>query len=426
MAIIKWLIVPLFLLWHCIFSFADIPNSKEATIINFVSPAEVYMESVGVYESSEKRKRKRKKDVKKSGVEKAVFDAKKAAVYYIIFNGTDPLVSRADEILRFNKIASSFFTKENIDNMVVYTKSQPKTITSLKNGEAIKVYIELKVNYAYIRQYLEEKLIIFSNQELNEELGYPQIMVIPARSSKKTPLEILKTDKMAQHAAGVIESFLTSKQYEVIVPTQIENLNELTKSIQVVKSINNDPIYNLALQIGSDVYLDYSIGQSKSAYDTDQISITIKAYETTTGRLLATETGYSEPRVGEEFVSIEEAVVGAIVNISQRIAKYWEEDLYKGVQYKIITSIDTKNISEEKLEEIQDDLFESFENSSKTIKENVATNKTIDVSLWCDHNEIKNSRQLYRVLKSEFNSKQNVMRLTVVNRNRKLLVLEIK
>lgn len=426
MAFVKRLILPLLLLLLCLPTVADIPNSKEATIINFVSPAEVYMEAVGMYESTEKRKRKRKKDVKKNGIENAIFDAKKAAVYYVIFNGTDPLVSRADEILRFNKIASSFFSKENIDNMVVYTKSQPKTVVSIKNGEAVKVYIELKVNYAYIRQLLEEKLIIFSNQELTEQLGYPQIMVIPARSSKKSPLEILKTDKMAQHAAGVIESFLTSKQYEVIVPTQIENLNELTKSIQAVKSISSDPVYNLALQIGSDVYLDYSVAQSKSAYDTDQISITIKAYETTTGRLLATETGYSEPRVGEEFVSIEEAVVGAIVNISQRITKYWEEDLYKGVQYKVITVINAKDTTEEKLEEVQDDLFESFENISKIVKENVVTDKTIDVSLWCDHKEIKSSRQLYRILKTEFNSKQNIMRLTVVNRNRKLLVLEIK
>ena len=406
--------------------FASVPNSKEATIINFVSPAEVYMEAVGIYESGEKRRRKRKKDVKKNGVEKAIFDAKKAAVYYIIFNGTDPLVSRADEIARFNNIANSFFTKANIDNMVTYTKSQPKTITVLNKGEAVKVYIELKVNYSYVRQYLEENLIIFSNQELVEELGYPQIMVIPAKQADQTPLEILTSDKMAQHAAGVIESFLTSKQYEVIVPTQIENINELTQSIQTIKNINDDPIYNLALQIGSDVYLDYSIGQAKSAYNTDQISITIRAYETTTGRLLATETGYSQPRVGEEFVSIEEAVVGAIVNVSQRITKYWEEDLYKGVQYKVITTINADDISEEKLEEVQDDLLDSLEDISQVMKENVVTDKTLDISVWCNHEDITNSRRLYRQLKREFNSKQNVLRLNVVNRNRKLLVLEIK
>ena len=405
---------------------ATVPVSKEATIINFVSPAEVYMEAAGIYKSSEKRKRKRRKDVKRNGVQRAIQDAKKSAVYYLIFNGTDPLVSRADEIKRFNKISAEFFTVENIDNMVVYTKPQPKNVSSLDNGEGVKVFIELKANYDYIRKYLEENLVIYSKQELSEELGYPQIMVIPAKSAEQTPLDILKTNKQAQHAAGVIESFLTSKQYEVVVPTQIENINQLAESIQTIKKISNDPVYNLALQVGSDIYLDYSIGQSKSAYDTDQISITIRAYETTTGRLLATETGYSEPRVGEEFVSIEEAIVGAIVNIAQRINKYWEEDLYKGVQYKIITTISAKDISEDKLEEVHDDFFEVLEDVSQYLKENAVTEKTIDVSIWCNNDDIQSSRQLFRELKNEFRDKQNVLRVKVVNRNRKLLILDIK
>ena len=58
------------LIFISIFSFliafpitATVPVSKEATIINFVSPAEVYMEAVGIYKSGEKRKRKRRKDV---------------------------------------------------------------------------------------------------------------------------------------------------------------------------------------------------------------------------------------------------------------------------------------------------------------------------------------------------------------------------
>ena len=65
--------------------------------------------------------------------------------------------------------------------------------------------------------------------------------------------------------------------------------------------------------------MEYSIGQSKSAYDTDQMAVTLRAYETTTGRLLATQTGYSKPRVGELFLSIEEALLSVLGSVEQRI-----------------------------------------------------------------------------------------------------------
>ena len=231
---------------------------------------------------------------------------------------------------------------------------------------------------------------------------------------------------MNQHDSGVIESFLSSKRYEVIVPTQLETINDLTESISVLDKAKKDPIYQLALQIGSDVYLEYSVAVTKGAYETDKVSVTLRAFETTTGRLLGTETGYSKPRVGEEFVSVEEALLDAMSNVTHRIMKYWEEDLYKGVQYKLILKIVADDITEDKLEDVQDDLFEAFEKAALLVKENVVTDKTFDVTLWCNHETIRNSRQLYKKLQSLFAEKQNDLKISQVNRNRKLLYLQVK
>ena len=400
--------------------------SSQATIIEVVSSAEVLVEAVGVYKSNEKNKRRRKKDVRRNGKERALDNAKKAAVYYLLYNGTDPLLSDEDSMDRFEDIREEVFSQDFIDELVMYVDPKPTRVVSIDDGEGIKIINAIKINSAFLREMLEDNLVIYSYQELVDEIGYPQIMVIPSASGDKSSLELLKSDKMNQHAAGVIESFLSSKRYEVIVPTQLETINDLTESISVLDKAKKDPIYQLALQIGSDVYLEYSVAVTKGAYETDKVSVTLRAFETTTGRLLGTETGYSKPRVGEEFVSVEEALLDAMANVTHRIMKYWEEDLYKGVQYKLILKIVADDITEDKLEDVQDDLFEAFEKAALLVKENVVTDKTFDVTLWCNHETIRNSRQLYKKLQSLFAEKQNELKIFQVNRNRKLLYLQVK
>ncbi|RAP26061.1 hypothetical protein DID74_02500 [Candidatus Marinamargulisbacteria bacterium SCGC AG-333-B06] len=421
----KWIT---FILLSCfsfsIFAYETI--SKEATIIEVVSSAEILVEAVGVYESQEKSRRKRKKDVKRYGKEHALENAKKAALYFLLYNGTDPLLADADSIDRFDSISDEVFSEDFINELVMYVDPKPSRVISLNDGEGIKVFNKIKINMAFLREMLEDNLVIYSHQELVEELGYPQIMVIPSPKDGKSSLDLLKSDKMNQHAAGVIESFLSAKRYEVIVPTQLESINDLTESIHILDKAKVDPVYQLALRIGSDIYLDYSVAATKGAYETDKVSVTLRAYETTTGRLLGTETGYSKSRVGEEFVSIEEAILGAMTNVVHRVMKYWEEDLYKGVQYKVIVNVVAANLSDDKLEDVQDDIFEGFENVSLLVKENVVTDKTFDVNLWCNHEDVKNSRELYKKIRQGFSEKQNELNVRQVNRNRKLLYLEIK
>ena len=400
--------------------------SKEVTIVEVVSSTEFLMEAVGVYESNEKSRRRRKKDVKRYGKQRAIDNAKKAAVYYLLYNGSDPLLSDKESMERFEEIREEVFSPNFIDELVMYVDPKPSRVISINEGEGIKIINKIKINRAFLREMLEDNLVIYSHQELVQEIGYPQIMVIPAASGDKTALELLKSDKMNQHAAGVIESFLSSKRYDVIVPTQLETVSDLTESISVLDKAKKDPVYQLALRIGSDVYLEYSVASTKGAYETDKVSVTLRAFETTTGRLLGTETGYSKPRVGEEFVSVEEALLEAITNVTHRIMKYWEDDLYKGVQYKVILKIVADGISSDKLEDVQDDIFEGFEESALIVKENVVTDKTFDVTLWCNHEDIQNSRQLYKKLQSLFAERQKTLKISQVNRNRKLLYLQVK
>ena len=111
MKLLSRMLCPL-LLWELLFS--QMPLSKEATLIEQVSSSEWLLEATGKYMSSEKRERKAKKDVDKNGVAKATEDAKKAAVYYVLFGGTDPLIQSPQERQKFDKYESFYFDRSKV------------------------------------------------------------------------------------------------------------------------------------------------------------------------------------------------------------------------------------------------------------------------------------------------------------------------
>ena len=135
-------------------------------------------------------------------------------------------------------------------------------------------------------------------------------MVIPAVPKGGNPVELLQTNPKIRHAASVVESFLTARQYDVVVPEAQENLENLNSAQMSLGDREEDFGYQLALSIGSDIYITYSGGVESAGYGTEKYSMNVRAYETTTARLLGTETGYSQARKGEVMVSIEEAMNG--------------------------------------------------------------------------------------------------------------------
>ena len=100
------------------FIFSQMPVSKEATLIEAVSSSEWLIEATGKYMSPEKREKKAKKDVDKNGVTKATDDAKKAVVYFVLFGGTDPLISSTTERQKFDKYESFYFDMSNVSRYI--------------------------------------------------------------------------------------------------------------------------------------------------------------------------------------------------------------------------------------------------------------------------------------------------------------------
>ena len=405
---------------------SSLPYSKQATIVDISSPSEVVLESTGIYYSGFKSARSRKKDIIKYGIPEASIDAKKAAVYSLLFMGTDPILSTDEERNAFHSIEEDFFIIENIDDYVVYEDKVPQKKTTLSNYEGLKIVKKIKINRDSLIRNLEENNIIQSQKELIAIIGNPFIMVVPQVKANESITEVLYSNDINKHAAGVIQGTLTLKKYDVVLPDQQEKLNEITKKQLSLNSTKTDSAYELALSLGSDIYIDFVVSSSEAEYETKKYAVTLRAFETSTGRLLGSETGHSAARRGDDFVSSEEAILQALPNLLSRVSNYWKADIDKGIQYKTIISISNEAFTSSDIETIQDGIIDAIESIANMSKEIIVTAHTMDYLIWADPNSFNSARKVYKALKSNYASRNAPGSLTLINQNRKLLQITVK
>jgi hypothetical protein len=164
--------------------------------------------------------------------------------------------------------------------------------------------------------------------------------------------------------------------------------------------------------------------QEKAGYGTSKYSASIRAYETTTSRLLGTETGYSQTRKGELSLSIEEAMNDAIDKVLSRVTRYWKKDLNQGIQYKLVFNI-SSDFDEDQVEEMQFALMDIIDNISNNSKENILTSQTMDYNIWCDSKLYTKSSKVYRDIKKYFEDEGTEGTLRKLNINRKMILLKV-
>ena len=410
------------------FLFAELPISREAKLIEQISSSECMIEATGKYISSKKRLRRAKKDVDKNGLSQSVNDAKKSMLYYLLFGGTDPIISNQQETEKFNKYQDKYFKVDHINKYISWEEDGFQKKIKIKDGKGLKIVKRFKFNQSMLIKDLENDNILDSIKKLTNTLGNPSIMVIPSTSKDQNPVELLNSNVKIKHAASVLESYLTAKKYDVVVPSAVENINYQNSAQTFLGYREEDFSYQLALSIGSDIYITYTGAVESAGYGTEKYSMVVRAYETTTGRLLGTETGYSQSREGEVMVSIEEAMNDAMNNVLSRINNYWELDLMDGVQYKLIFNL-SPDFDDDELESISFVIMDLLEDMTNKSKENISTAQTIDYLIWCDPKEYNKSTKIYRSIKKKFKSlieDEDVdAKLNKININRKSILLKI-
>lgn len=373
------------------------PRSREAAFKEAYSGSEVIIKATGIGADD--------KSIQE--------DLLKCAVWFVLDGGTDPLLNTPDAKAAFSKIKEDFYKIDNVKKYITWEAQ--KVDGQMKTSDGIKRTKHVRVNKQLLAEELSGKGIIKATSELRDALGNPFIMVIPECKTGETPIQVFDANNLARHAAGVIESRLTQKQYDVVVPRGQDQLGQMTEMQGQLSGQEEDMAYKLALTLGSDIYIVFS-----GKVEGGKASVVVKAYETTTARLLGTETGYSKPRPGVNMEPlVEEAVSDAIDKVLQRVTNYWTEDLKKGVQYKIIFKMDPS--TKANVQDIQDDIAGVLDDNFKT-KENIVTDKTMDYLLWAKPDEFDKSSKIERFLRREIKT----AKLSKININKKLIILKVE
>jgi len=403
-----------------IISATNLPRARIATQLESTSPSEVMIRATG-FGIDKKHRKPKAKTLDKS----ANNDAKKTAVWFVLFGGSDPLLQTDGEKKSFEKIQENFFKRDNIRQFISWEADYYDKRLKTDGGKTLKVEKTFKINKNLLEAELVKQSIITKSASIAESVGMPTIMVIPETTGDIAPLELLKIDPDIKKGAEVIESYLTAKKYTVIVPEQQQVLLELTATQYALGRAAEDYSYLLALSIGSDVYISYNISIESRNLGSSVVKKAIvgcRAFETTTGRLLGTETGYSHERVAPNPVLIEEAMNDAINNVLSRITSYWKSDIKQGIQYKLIVSV-SSSFDADQAEEIIFSLGDVFSDLASTLKENTVADYTYDVLLWVKPEKYNAATDIYRAIKRSYKGIGMIKRVSI---SRKLILLSIE
>lgn len=404
---------------------SNLPRSKEALFIESSGPAEIVVAATGIGIGEENWRGKVDQEELTTS---AKLDARRSAIWYVVLGGSDPILSTDDEKSKFAKVQESFFAADNIQKYIAWESDKFEERVKIDDGKKLRIKRLMKVNTRLVKEDLVALGVSTAQADLTSKIGLPAIMVLPEAPKGRNPIDLLKQDKTLKKGAEVIESYLTARKYDVLVPEQMEGLQDMVAASQSLKDVEDDPTYLLALSVGADVYITYNItteSRKIGSREVKKAAVAVRAFETTTARLLGTETGYSADRPTMDAAVIEEAINDAIEKVLARITAYWKDDVARGLQYKIIISV-SKDFSTNEAEDILFSVTDVFGEMAKTTKEVLMTDYTLDYLIWADPAKYDRSSNVYRELKRSIEKAVPEGKLRRVTLNRKLIVLDVE
>ncbi|WP_457567671.1 DUF6175 family protein [Desulfurobacterium sp.] len=318
------------------------PLSREAQFVESSSTAEYIILATG----------------KGCTVNQALNDARKAAIWFILFGGDRPLLQTAKERRKAKAILEEIL--KNPQNYIRW-ESAPKS--KRKEGPYTVMSFLFKIDVGALKQKLLDEGVLEATEEISEEVGLPFIAVLPASN-----------DEFSKFAVTVIEEYLQDRDYEVYVPEGNEKIDKIIKTVASLEG-KTDPYYMEAMQAGSDIFVKVKTSVWKvNKYGRVflKASAEAKAYETATGKLLGASTGFSPERnVTSPEAVVQEATNDLADKITLQIRKAWLRETRKGKPFKIVIFS-----SEDQFKDVDRSIYRLFRKLSRRPIKRLASGKS--------------------------------------------------
>lgn len=357
------------------------PHSFEAQFIEASSTSEVLIRATG----------------KANNVGDAIADAKKTAIWFVLFGGESPLVGAAGKA-RFNGIASDFWA--NSGAWVRYTSDIKG---KRQEGSFTLVDVVVKVDREGIRQSLVTAGVLEDSAQVNEALNLPSIII----QSNSEVLSLTVASALRKSDFNLLSEEANAKQHGI--------LSQLTALEGIA-----DPAYEAAMAAGADVYVKAKVSieaGNVAGIRTQKASVALSAYDTATSQLLASATGYSAERRADQSALTEEAAQDAALLLRSTLVQAWAKALNDGKIFKVFLK------SEERLTEEHEAAFIDALKGLKQPKIKRQASGDHIISYWVWSKTYSDAYELYSSLKGAYSGPG---KFSKTMENGRLLVINVR
>lgn len=244
-------------------------------------------------------------------------------------------------------------------------------------------------------------------------LPKPSIMVLPAGTKNlNESVDLLNHDPIARAAATAIQGYLMDKRYSLKSIEGSSLVNEAVSLQNEISGEDEDLSYLASLSFGADIYIKFTVDVHRG-----QILANLSAYESTSGRMLGTQTA----TVNDNGTRLEELVASAahkaLPGLEKKILAYFAEDSRIGVPYKVIFKTGGEDETS-----ILGRLPQLLKSRFEKVTVNAMTDKTADLTVYAKASECSDVYALYDAIQQVLGSSAIVQKKNLVQ---KLLILEL-
>lgn len=246
----------------------------------------------------------------------------------------------------------------------------------------------------------------------------PTVLVTPAMTGRMAgSIDVVRQNPLAKTAMEVINSYLSSRDYNVVGLESQAQLNEVVQLQTEIAGNDEDLAYIAGLSVGADISITFA-GSIQEGF----VVMDLNASEASTGNLLASESVRLKDEGEGQRVLVQKVVQQAIVKLENRIRDRLAADLELGVRYKVVAHI-ADGFTEDQSEEISNIVSGSVRKKFNKMQVVSMTNNTYDLLVYADPNAYDDAQMVYSVF---VESLEGLAKVRKQNISKKLIIMEIK
>ena len=125
---------------------ANEPVAKQAVQTQELRGGEVELQATGIFTSAEKSKSKMKKDIEKNGARLATEDARRSAIYSVLFSGQNPIIASTESRMMFNSRGAFVYEPQNMNRYISFEEKKLSHSEVTNDGKTMKVSLIIRIN----------------------------------------------------------------------------------------------------------------------------------------------------------------------------------------------------------------------------------------------------------------------------------------